>query len=67
MKVKILPRALEDLTAGADSMLGKRRSQIYCQKWERRGLRGRRAAGFQQLTDFYLRLRGFESHPLRQS
>ena len=27
--------------------------------------RGWRAAGFQQLTDFYLRLRGFESHPLR--
>jgi len=27
--------------------------------------RRRRAAGFQQLTDFYLRLRGFESHPLR--
>src|SRR5271167_3665967 len=27
--------------------------------------RGRRGTGFQQLTDFYLRLRGFESHPLR--
>jgi hypothetical protein len=27
--------------------------------------RGRRAPSFQQLTDFHLRLRGFESHPLR--
>ena len=27
--------------------------------------RGRRTSRFQQLTDFYLRLRGFESHPLR--
>jgi len=34
---------------------------------KRGDFRGKRPERFQQLTDFYLRLRGFESHPLRHS